>query len=95
MSAVCDITVIDITLLYVTNYNYVIIYTVYIYSFPLHPYIYQYYAAYVCVCVFLQYLHSSQPIWSMLMESTHAEQQVLMKNLWLVISAIDQPEPRL
>lgn len=48
------------------------------------------------VCVFsIQHLHSSQPIWSMLMESTHAEQQVLMKYLWLVISAIDQPDPQL
>lgn len=47
----------------------------------------------LCVCV--DDLHSTQPIWPMLMESTHAEQQVLMKNLWLVISTIDQPEPQL
>lgn len=33
----------------------------------------------------------------MLIESTHAEQWVLMKTktLWVVISAIDQPEPQL
>lgn len=49
-----------------------------------------------CIYVFpLQVLHSSQSIWSVLMESVHAEQQVLMKNLWPVISAIDQPEPQL
>lgn len=49
-----------------------------------------------CVSVFsLNCVHSSQTVCSMLMASTHAEQQVLMKNLWLVISAIDWLEPRL